>query len=264
MFLRSAVVAIAVVIALMAPTWAHASMFGANGLDPKFCQIPTERQTVIYIDDTVMQPGSVTWVSDLENKLEGTLTPGEKVTLVRLSPLSATTVELWSACWPDYPADQKAKLSDGMFLFTSNPLTDLKNQQAIFIDELLAKITSIYIATKDLPGEATVDGGHPREKQIVEALSSDSARFTEDDLTSRIIVYSDLAENSDLGSAFVPPPVPFPNIGQKLGLQFHNSIFYFFGVGADVSNAQWFLGKCDSILATGVGLDRRCHGGHWI
>ena len=223
------------------PSWANASMFGASGLDPKFCQMPAARQTVVYIDDTMMQSGNVSWVSDLENKLEATLLPGEKVTLVRLSPSSATTMELWSACWPDYPADQKARLSGGMFLFTSNPLTDLKNQQAIFIDEFLAKITSIYNATKDLPGEASVDGGHPRQKQIVEALSSDSARFTEDELTNRIIVYTDLAENSDLGSAFVPPPVPFPDIGQKLGLQFHNSIFYFFGAGADVSNAQGFL-----------------------
>ena len=216
-------------------------MFGANGLDPKFCQLPSARQTVVYIDDTVMQAGEVNWVSDLENRLQGTLVPGEKVTLVRLSPSTATTNELWSACWPDYPKDQKAKLASGMYLFTSNPLTDLKNQQAIFIDEFLAKITSIYNAKKDSPGEAVVDGAHPPEKQIIGALSSDSARFTEDELTNRIIVYTDLAENSDLGSAFVPPPVPFPDISQKLGLQFHNSVFYFFGVGADVSDAPDFL-----------------------
>ena len=54
-------------------------------------------------------------------------------------------------------------------------------------------------------------------------------------MTIRAIIYSDMAENSDLGSAFKPGPGP-SDLGQKLGTRLRRSVFYAFGVGADVTN----------------------------
>lgn len=222
---------------------AHASVFGTNGLDPKFCDLPAVRQTVVYIDDTVMQNGNVAWAQNLQNKLEATLTPGERVTVVQLSPMTGTSDEIWSACWPDYSVADKQKLTAGNHFFSANPLKDLQNQQALFINQFLQSITKIYVSSKDRPGEGSVNPANPPKKEIIGALSSDSARFSQGDLTNRVIVYSDLAENSVLGNVFVPPPSPFPDLGQTLGLQFHDSVFYFFGVGSDVQGAPGFLEK---------------------
>ena len=43
-----------------------------------------------------------------------------------------------------------------------------------------------------------------------------------------------MAENSDLGSVFQPPPADPPAFGQKLGSYLRHGVFYAYGVGEDV------------------------------
>jgi hypothetical protein len=61
------------------PAWA---LFDSYGLDPSFCQQATVRQTVVYIDDMMMADGQTGWATRLAVKLEATLVPGERVTIV--------------------------------------------------------------------------------------------------------------------------------------------------------------------------------------
>jgi hypothetical protein len=90
-----------------------ASLFGSEGLDAAWCEKPNPRQTVVYIDDMMMAEGRTDWASKLSTKLRATLAPGERVTVVRLSPRSGQSKEMWAGCWPGLTeADRAAATRD--------------------------------------------------------------------------------------------------------------------------------------------------------
>jgi len=220
----------------MAP--AHAQLFGADGLDPSFCKQPSFRQTVAYVDDTLMIDGRTEWAVKLSDKLRATLAPGEKVTVVRLSPADGSSHELWSGCWPSYPAGEIEKIKTQTFVFSRNPADRLGDQQKYFLQGLGGALTQMYTAAKRPSNQVRFSPANAPTKQLVRALASDEGRFANSKLTIRAIVYSDLAENSDLGSVFKPgAPV---NYGHQLGTYLRRSVFYLFGTGEDVSDAAGF------------------------
>ena len=222
------------VACLAAPTHsARAALFGQDGLDPAFCKIPSVRQTVIYVDDMTMIDGRTEWARKLAVKLRATLSPGERLTVVRLSPASGQSSELWSGCWPGYTAQRRAQLEQQSFLFSRNPLAGLDDQQKFFLGAMGTALTTIYDAARRAPDAVQIDAAKPPHKEIVRALASDEGRFTASQVTIRAILYSDMAENSDLGSAFKAGPGP-GDLGQRLGTRLRGGVFYAFGVGADV------------------------------
>ncbi|MBV9655807.1 MAG: hypothetical protein JOZ42_14725 [Acetobacteraceae bacterium] len=229
-------------ITLLAALPARAALFGAEGLDPSFCDMPTARQTVLYIDDMMMTEGKTDWATKLSAKLRATLAPGERVTVVRLSPASGRSAEIWSGCWPAYSSAERARLGGQSFLFSRNPLDALGDQQKFFLRDLSGALGAIYTAAKRPPGAVRIDAGSPPEKEIIRALASDEGRFALSQVTLRAVVYSDLAENSDLGSVFKPLPNPPENYGHKLGTYLRRSVFYAYGLGEDVASDPGALG----------------------
>jgi len=111
---------------LCPPSWA---LFDNYGLDASYCQQPTIRTTVIYIDDMMMADAQTEWATKLGTKLHATLTPGERVTVVRLSPGNGQSHEYWSGCWPDYPADKKATLAQQTYILQQNPVDKIVDQK---------------------------------------------------------------------------------------------------------------------------------------
>ena len=87
---------------LLTTSAASAQLFGTDSLDPKFCQNNAYRQTVVYVDDMMMIDGRTEWATKLADKLRATLAPGERTTVVRMSPAEGASKELWSGCWPAY------------------------------------------------------------------------------------------------------------------------------------------------------------------
>jgi hypothetical protein len=77
---------------------AHAQFFGKKKLDLSYCDIVTPRQTVVYIDDLALIDGHTDWAVQLSSKLRGALIHGERVTVVRLSPASGQSKEIWYGC----------------------------------------------------------------------------------------------------------------------------------------------------------------------
>ncbi len=234
-------VAVAVLL-LLAAAPAHAALFGAEGLDPAFCKTPTARQTVLYIDDMMMTEGKTDWATKLSTKLRATLAPGERVTVVRLSPAAGRSAEIWSGCWPAYTASERARIAGQSYLFSRSPLDALEDQQKFFLRDLSGALGAIYTAAKRPPDTVRIDAANPPEKEIIRALASDEGRFAESQTTIRAILYSDMAENSDLGSVFKPLPDPPENYGRKLGTYLRRSVFYAYGVGEDVGNDPGALG----------------------
>jgi hypothetical protein len=214
-------------------------MFGTTGLDPAFCEKKPFRQTVIYVDQMMMKEGETAWASQIAGKLQATLTPGERVTVVSLSPAAGSSSEIWSGCWPGFTAEEQKELSSKSFIFSKNPLDELKNQRAFFSDALGGALTKVYEDGRGHPGD--VDASHPRKKNILAALSSDGARFSQASNTVRVIIYSDLAETNEDWSIFDRSTPSGSSLATKFGTHFRRSIFYVFGVGADVKNAHDFI-----------------------
>ena len=212
---------------------ARAQLFGAQGLDPAWCKQATLRQTVAYVDDTVMVDGQTGWALRLADKLRGSLAPGERVTVVRLSPRTGQSGEVWSGCWPNLTAAERTRAGAQTYFFEKNPVDRIADQQRFFLRDFGQALTTIYAAAKR-PAEAVrVDAAHPPDKQLLRALASDGGRFAGSPNTIRAIVYSDMAENSDLGSVFHPAAAP-PAYGERLGTWLRHGVFYAYGLDLDV------------------------------
>ena len=209
---------------------------GQGGLDPKFCDTAALRQTVVYVDDMFMQEGQTDWANKLYDKLKGTLVPSERVTVVELSPADGQSREVWSGCWPDYSSEEREKLGKSYSFFSKNPLKALEDQKGFFGSGISGAFSDIY--DKHKRARTTIDPASPPPKAIIGALASDGARYAQTKATLRAIVYSDLAEDSELASIYKPLPQPLPNFGRKLSTYFRSSVFYAFGMDGDVEGGQ--------------------------
>jgi hypothetical protein len=214
------------------------ALFGSGGLDPGFCQIKSVRQTVVYIDDMLMIEGKTDWANKLVGKLKASLSPGERTTVVRLSPNDGHSYDVWSGCWPDFSSDQKTEISKQIYLLKKNPLDGLQEQQGYFIRDFGVAVSKIYAESKRQDTAVKYTPGNAPNKQILRALASDEGRFANSPVTVRAIIYSDMAENSDLGSVFKPLPMQPLNYAEKLGTHLRKSVFYSFGVGEDINGGQ--------------------------
>ena len=258
-YLRIVLVAIAV---WASPSAGRAQLFGTETLDQSFCQKPNHRQTVVYIDDMMMIDGRTEWATKLSDKLRATLAPGERVTVVRLSPGTGSSQELWSGCWPAFSDAEVARIKQERYWISRNPLDQLGDQQKFFLQGFGSALTKIYAEGKRPVAQVRFSASNAPTKQIIRAIASDEGRFANSKLTIRAIVYSDLAENSDLGSASRPGPGQPVNYGQRLGTYLRRSVFYAFGVGEDVTDVAGFgeqarsfwTGALRSMAATVAGM----------
>lgn len=220
------------------PSWA---LFDNYGLDSSFCSQPTIRSTVVYVDDMMMMDGKTDWATKLATKFRATVTPGERVSVVRLSPGTGQSKEYWSGCWPDLPAEKKAELRKSTYVFQQNPVEKIADQQKYFLRDFGASLTRIYLDAKRPARDVQISAENPPQKQILRALASDEGRFSNTTNTIRAILYSDLAENSDLGSAFKVPSKDPPAFGQKLGSYLRRGVFFSYGMGEDVNGNPAYL-----------------------
>lgn len=216
------------------PCLAEGLFGGSNKLDPSFCKQHELRETVIYVDDNMLVTGQNDWLRSIYDKLTATLTPGERTTLVELSPSTGQSTERWSACWPAYTAAEMTKLSTESHIFSTDPLADLKTQQGFFARDLGIAVENIEKLHARAASQVIIDPDNPSRQSIIRSLASDEARYAHTQATIRAILYSNLAENSDLGSVFKPLPDPPIDYGTRLGTFLRRSVFHIFGVGANV------------------------------
>ncbi len=229
---------LALVLGALLPTAAHAQLFGSEGLDPSWCKLATVRQTVVYIDDMMMVEGDTAWAPHLMDKLRATLTPGESVTVVRLSPAHGRSSEMWHGCWPSLSDEERTRDAHHIYLLQANPTTRIAEQQRFFARDFGGALTRIYLAAKRPESEQRIDADNPPQKEIIRAIASDGGRFSDATQTIRAIVYSDLAEHSDLGNVFAPIPQPFPNIGERLGTFLRHGVIYDYGLATDITGGE--------------------------
>lgn len=222
------------IILLLTPLRAYA-IFGADEYRiEKFCEseLKSPRQTLVYIDDQILVKDETQWAKDLLVKLTANLMPSESVTLIKLSTGTGETHELWKGCYPNYTEleFEKIKKNNNSF-FGGDPVKQLKYQQAIFRKQLGDSLGKLLNENGRLRENVQFNFLSPPKKQIIRALSNDGARFDTNQGAIRIIIYSDMIENSDLGSSLKSI---MPEKTDNFVLNFKDSLFYIYGIGSTI------------------------------
>lgn len=220
-----AVVAFAAIwlLVLSASPGALAAPFGGTDLD-EFCSKRTKRHTVLYVDGRSIDANDVAWARRLINDLMSNLSPHERMTVVALDSVGATTQEIWSTCfpalWPDEPR------SDGDF-FSRSTEDKLEEGQKQFRKLLRASINEVFTKHK-------VDAGKDAKVRLIRALVNDTSRLTRETAVPRVIIYSDLMERSDLAKITEDAGLDVgAQIAERLNADFGHALVYGFGVGGD-------------------------------
>lgn len=220
---------------VFAATQAHA-FFGNDEYDISgFCEVSADRETIIYIDDTMMVEGSTAWAERIDAKLLSSLMPSERVTLLRLSPEQGRVSEIWTGCWPAYSQEQQEKLEAETYLLQKHPLKVLETQQQVFRQGFGNGLSQIYTAAMR-PAGASPSTVVP--KQIIRALAADEGRFGRRAANLRVVIYSDMVENSEYGIApDSDSTAASAEIAKQLGLNLQHAMVYAFGFG-DTGNSS--------------------------
>jgi hypothetical protein len=213
---------------------AHAQMGGGEFNIGHFCDTKSPRQTIVYVDDTLMTERETQWAEQIVSKLKSNLMPSEPLAVVRLSPATGNAKEIWKGCFPDYSAGKRAELSEGGFisLFKEDPLKVLSKQQDFFRASLGGALGAVLREGARSPSAVKVDPANPPDKQLVRSLSNDIARFDRARGNVRAIIYSDMLENSDLGKALESDPDVAAKAAGSLGINFQNATVYAYGVAS--------------------------------
>lgn len=227
---------------------------GAGSLDIReYCNVKSLRQTLIYIDDQALAKGETEWALQLINKTMANLMPSEPVALVKLETETGTAQERWKACYPDIPDSEleKRKQSAGIFerLTTADPAKQLKEQQGLFKAQMAGALEKLLAENSTKANAAKL----PVKKQIVRALENDLARFDARNGAIRVIVYSDMLENSDLSNSSTAKVNEGKALAEARKLNFQNAVFHVFGVGKVASNADHLKVFWESLIEGGSG-----------
>lgn len=196
----------------------------------QFCNVKSPRQTLIYIDDDVIQQDDTQWALQLISKVMTNLMPSESVTLVKLSSELGSTEERWKACYPDITVAEleKRKESIGFLekLLTTDASKQLKEQKTVFKAQMTGALEKILTEKSQQKSKSSTV-----KKQIIRALENDIARFDNRNGAIRVIIYSDMLENSDLISSQNSSVLEAKKLAEARKLNFQNAVFHIFGSG---------------------------------
>lgn len=196
----------------------------------QFCNVKSPRQTLIYIDDDIIEKDDTQWALQLINKVMTNLMPSEPVTLVKLSSELGSTEERWKACYPDITVAEleKRKESIGFLekLLTTDASKQLKEQKTVFKAQMTGALEKILTEKSQQKSKSSTV-----KKQIIRALENDIARFDNRNGAIRVIIYSDMLENSDLISSQNSSVLEAKKLAEARKLNFQNAVFHIFGSG---------------------------------
>ena len=198
----------------------------------KFCEQPSIRQTVVYIDRQVVVRGETGWARQLRARMTD-LAPRERVEIVSLSSATGAAERRWRGCWPDYDAAEKERIKDEDCGLFGCPLDDLEDQQALFRRQMALALNGI-LADGRPSSQVQVDLEAPPRKSIAETLALDRGRFDIAEGPIRVILYSDMLENGEAGAVAEAEdgPALAQDLAEQFDLELSRANFYVYGVNS--------------------------------
>lgn len=205
----------------------------------KFCEYDTTRRTIIYLDQSVIGKKDENWFRDIQkNDLE--YMPSERIHIRMIEEGRNSATEVWSTCYPKFTPEQYAIEKDNESIFSKGTDRRLKDAQDIFV-RYLNRALAQPIANASNNDRPNYDGNFP-SKSLVETLYYDSSQFALDGKTTRVIIFSDMVENSK----FFDPQNTDEQAAHTLArdaakefpANFRNAEFHVYGVGYSHRNAE--------------------------
>ena len=198
-----------------------------------FCNEPSPRQTLLYLDQGIIGKTDTDWYRDLQNKLK--FLPSERIKVMMFSSEDSRVKDIWSTCYPSYTAKVYQEKKDNAGPFSAGPDKLLKEAGKLY-NNLFIKALAVPVEKTVLPEKPHYEVGEFPKKSILEAIYYDSGRFDLDNGTTRVVVFSDMVENS---SHAAPDSLQDIENAKTLAreaadrypLDLNNAQFYVYGVG---------------------------------
>ena len=207
----------------------------------RYCgQAGIERQTLIYLDQSVIARKDQNWYKDILNKTH--YFPGERIQIININDGGSTVELIWDTCYPSYTEDTYMKLKDNQgfkAVFTGGVDETLENDKKVFSNRLNQALAFPLKSTRH--EYAPKYGEEFPRKKLVEAFYYDSKRMDLKSGIPRIIVFSDMIENSDLVSS---NEKDFDGVkksesaSKRFPVYYNLSSFYVYGINYTNSNTQ--------------------------
>jgi len=202
----------------------------------KYCTYETSpRQTVIYLDQTIIGSKDRDWFKDLINKID--YLPSERLTIAKINEQSRVE-DLYTGCYPKVSAKTMKHLMDKKGLFDADPKAVLKDDQKAFRSAMLrafsdpvknAKTAQVpSYSVKELPPKA-----------LVEALYYDASRTELVNGVPRIFIFSDMAEQSKHYRGQGDAVVAAKKASKRFPVSFNNATIYAYGVSSTFDNSDY-------------------------
>lgn len=198
----------------------------------KYCEAePGGRQTVIYLDQNIIASKDPNWYKDILNKVE--YRPGEKVQFVNINNGGSTVELIWESCHPSFSPQKLKQLKENegvVALFTGGIEDNLKSDKKFFKKQILKALSYPLQKTRyESPPSFTLKT-FPKKK-LVEAIYFDSKRLKVDDVFSRVIIFSDMIENSELFSLDSFEPIKSAKaVAKRFPMFLNYSSFQIYGI----------------------------------
>jgi hypothetical protein len=208
-------------------------MLGTSEYDiSKFCDQKAARSTVVYIADNMLREGDTAWARQLDNTIQATAMPSERISVVRLATRNGTAQTVWTGCWPGYTESQAARIrADGPYVFQKDPLKALETQRQVFRQQFVAALTEIFATHR-----RSLDAPSPGAENtlLIRAFADDKARYSEPTPAWRLLVFSNLIENSDqLGADESGGAEKARGLAATRAADLANASIYVFGAGGN-------------------------------
>jgi hypothetical protein len=197
-----------------------------------FCDAPSPRQTIIYIDQSVVAKNDGDWYRDIQNKIK--FLPSERINFSMINASDSRVKDIWSVCHPSFTQKAYLDAKKNESIWSKSTDKELKDTIKLF-NKYMINALSAPLATTTLTEKPNYNKSFPT-KSLVEAVYYDSSRYNLSNGVTRVIMFSDMVENSDLVS---PSKLNNPEQAKVLArkaakrfpLDLNNTEFYVYGVG---------------------------------
>jgi hypothetical protein len=206
----------------------------------EFCKNDSPRQTLIYLDQSIIGKDDADWFRDLQNKLK--FLPSEPIKVLMIDAGDSRVKEIWSVCYPSMSKEQYKKAKDEESVFSTGVDKQLKNASSTYKKQLNSALAA-PLSTTTLDNKPRYKIGSFPKKSIVEALYYDSGRYDLNNGITRVILFTDMVENSDHASPLtLKDKETAKKLAQKTSerypVDFNNSNFYVYGIGYSHKNSD--------------------------
>lgn len=209
----------------------YAQIIKTNDLTRYCDQKGVNRQTVLYLDQGIIGKTDPLWYKDIINKLK--FLPSEKVKVVTIKDGGSEVELAWEGCFPGYTKENARIIKEkegAMTLFTGSALDAVKDDMKLFTNNFQRALAHPLSGSRYDEKPRFTLANFPTKK-LVEALYYDTKRLDLDNGISRVIVFSDMIEKSNLvDHNNMDPLVTAKAVADRYPMFLNHADFYIYGI----------------------------------